>query len=77
MDPILIHSYAEQNLGDDMFIKCLCNRYPSIKFYIFCNECYTKAFDTIPNLIVLENKSNYDNSIEFSAQVILGGSVFR
>jgi colanic acid/amylovoran biosynthesis protein len=50
---IFIYSYAQLNLGDDLFIKILCNRYPETKFYIICNKKSSVPFKKIPNLKVI------------------------
>lgn len=50
MKKVLIYAYTKLNLGDDLFIKILCNRYPNVKFYIFTIYQYSKSFNKIQNL---------------------------
>lgn len=75
MKKVLIHAYAEKNLGDDMFIEYLCTRYPSVSFYIFCHDCYCTAFRAIDNINILNPNKTYSN-LKFCLQIIIGGSIF-
>ena len=40
MKKILIKAYAQLNLGDDLFIKMLCERYKDTEFYLFATPEY-------------------------------------
>ncbi|HPF83773.1 MAG TPA: hypothetical protein PLV83_06400, partial [Bacilli bacterium] len=42
--------YANKNLGDDLFIKIICERYPNIRFTIFVDSSYKDTFNDIKNL---------------------------
>lgn len=75
MKKVFIHAYTEQNLGDDMFIEYLCNRYPTVDFYIFCKNCYETALSKISNLNILKH-TEYHFSTDFYLQIIIGGSIF-
>jgi colanic acid/amylovoran biosynthesis protein len=50
---ILIYAYTALNLGDDLFVKILCNRYPESKFYIFCTKNVATPFKNIDNLTII------------------------
>lgn len=50
MKNIMINAYTRLNLGDDLFIKILCDRYPKSKFEIICNKKYSISFRCIKNL---------------------------
>lgn len=50
---IFIYAYTNMNLGDDLFIKMLCDRYPDTKFYIACSLSKQEAFINITNLTVI------------------------
>src|SRR5699024_7019939 len=63
MKKILIRVYSATNLGDDLFIKILCNRYPSHKFYIIADKKHSKPFKSIPNLKVINHASFIDKVI--------------
>lgn len=48
----MIRAYTEFNLGDDLFIKILCERYPDTQFVVIGSKDYNLAFKDIPNLKV-------------------------
>lgn len=50
MKKILVDGYWNGNLGDDLFLKTLCERYPNQDFYIFCSKDKQKFFLNIPNI---------------------------
>ncbi|MGL5703248.1 MAG: polysaccharide pyruvyl transferase family protein [Cetobacterium sp.] len=56
MKKILIKAYAQMNLGDDLFIKMLCERYKETEFYLYATPEYEnlKGIDT-ENLNILYN----------------------
>lgn len=49
----LIRAYSAINLGDDLFIKILCDRYPDHQFYIISSKLNSTPFLKIPNLTVI------------------------
>lgn len=53
---ILISAYISGNLGDDLFVKILCERYQSTQFYLIGEKKYKKIFEKIPNLCYIEEK---------------------
>lgn len=53
MKKIYIYAYNRTNLGDDIFVKILCNRYPNTKFVMQCQIKHSKAFSQIVNLKVV------------------------
>jgi len=59
----LIRAYSATNLGDDLFIKILCDRYPRQKFYIIADKKHSKPFETISNLKVINPVSFIDKII--------------
>ncbi|MGL5377345.1 MAG: polysaccharide pyruvyl transferase family protein [Cetobacterium sp.] len=58
MKKILIKAYAHFNLGDDLFIKMLCERYSDTQFYLYATPQYEelKGIDS-ENLNLLSNNS--------------------
>ena len=48
-----IKAYSYLNLGDDLFVKILCDRYPDTKFKIVTHYLYKSAFEKIENLEVI------------------------
>lgn len=53
MKRVYIHAYLQGNLGDDLFVRILCERYPSVLFYIYADESYNIRFRDIPNCKVI------------------------
>lgn len=47
---VFIKAYIRMNLGDDLFVKILCDRYPRVIFKIVCLAKYVNALKKIPNL---------------------------
>jgi len=50
---IFIYAYTNLNLGDDLFIKILCDQYPFTKFYIVSSVSKSSALYKIENLGVI------------------------
>lgn len=50
MKNCFIGFYDNLNLGDDLFIKTFCLRYPKTNFKICVNKSYKDVFNDIPNL---------------------------
>src|SRR4051794_27186100 len=65
---ILIYAYTNINLGDDLFIKILCERYPNADFLLIASHQYKTIFKSINNLTV---KSNYLYPIAIKLQNLL------
>lgn len=49
MKRILLMACIEKNIGDDLFIRLICERYPDVDFYISEKANYSKL-NSIPNL---------------------------
>ncbi|MDT3425167.1 colanic acid/amylovoran biosynthesis protein [Paenibacillus forsythiae] len=52
MKSIMIHAYTKLNLGDDLFIKVLCERYPDTRFILPARKEYKQCLAQLPNLTV-------------------------
>jgi len=63
---VFIKVYAELNLGDDLFIKILLERYKNCTFYLEANSYYNQVFKDYNNIIVFkkENKYNLINKVK-------------
>ncbi|MBR3512103.1 MAG: polysaccharide pyruvyl transferase family protein [Clostridia bacterium] len=80
---VLILAYARKNIGDDLFIKMLLDRYPTVDFFIKANtkEYFTWFTDTYKNLTVLigadtDVELNNSNVTDYDAYIYVGGSIF-
>ena len=47
---IFIYAYIAGNLGDDLMVRCLCERYPKEQFVLCADGYYAGAFRDIKNL---------------------------
>ncbi|KGE19755.1 polysaccharide pyruvyl transferase family protein [Paenibacillus wynnii] len=65
MKKILIYAYTEFNLGDDLFIKVLCERYPDTPFAILAPGKYKLSFKDLKNLRVYASDSIWIRGINF------------
>lgn len=54
MKKILVHAYCKQNIGDDMFVLSLADRYPDVLFYIRLEDEFKKAFEDRKNIIRID-----------------------
>lgn len=54
---MMINAYTEFNLGDDLFIKVLCERYPDTRFMIIAPRLYKLVFKDLTNLKVYASDS--------------------
>ncbi len=59
MKKVFIHAYAAGNLGDDLLIRILCERYPRVQFRIFADHTYKERFKDICNLSVYSPEDRY------------------
>ena len=87
MKKIFLYTYAHRNLGDDLFIKTICDRYPNTEFYMECLPEFATPFKKIANLNIIKKNLFFKVSNKFlsirlkkirecDATVILGGSMF-
>lgn len=75
MKKVFLHTYSEQNLGDDMFVKYICDRYQHVEFYIVCKAPFKRAFLNISNLIIFST-NDFLKDTNFDLQIFIGGSIF-
>ena len=56
MKNILVNAYLEKNLGDDLFLKILFDRYPNVKWFIDTTDyTYKEVFKNYKNVDVIKN----------------------
>ncbi|WP_179879718.1 polysaccharide pyruvyl transferase family protein [Priestia megaterium] len=73
---ILVDAYVEKNLGDDLFLKILFDRYPSqVEWFVTCDsEDELKAFETYTNVKGFNKKIHKYK--DFDGVINIGGSIF-
>lgn len=80
MKKIFVMAYLRNNLGDDLFILDLINRYPDVEFYIEVIDLkYAKAFEKKKNIKVSVNeKENFEkiDVYKYDGYIYIGGSIF-
>ena len=91
MKKVLIDAYLEKNLGDDLFVKILLDKYPNVKWYINAQKKYSDIFKKYNNVKILNDSilrriiNRFDitkkisikiQSIKYDAIMIIGGSLF-
>lgn len=59
---ILIKLYANLNLGDDLFLKILLERYPNVKFILPAPDEYKDIFKNYSNLEIVKDAYNFEPS---------------
>ncbi|WP_284139018.1 polysaccharide pyruvyl transferase family protein [Virgibacillus sp. LDC-1] len=60
MKKIMIYAYTQFNLGDDLFIKLLCERYPSVQFLLYAPKKYELLFKQCINLTVYPSDTPFE-----------------
>lgn len=65
MDYIFINAYTNFNLGDDLFVKILCERYPQNRFILFAPKRYKITFKNNNNLIILPQDNLVVRTVNF------------
>lgn len=77
---IFILAYAKANLGDDLFIYMLLNKYPNVQFYINIeNPKHAKLFENFSNIVIYNEKEKNltkENAKDYDGYIYVGGSVF-
>jgi len=76
---VLLDVFIDLNLGDDVFLETLLNRYKNVNFYCFDNKKWEKeemGYDKYKNLFFLPISFSLIKSDSFDAYIIMGGDMF-
>ncbi|MGG4179456.1 polysaccharide pyruvyl transferase family protein [Virgibacillus pantothenticus] len=57
MKNVMLYAYTHYNLGDDLFIKTICERYPNTNFLLLAPKGYCKTFSNLNNLKIINSDS--------------------
>src|SRR5690625_1172708 len=76
MKKVMIYAYMALNLGDDLFIKVLCERYPQTQFYIVAPKIYQRVFQYLSNLKVIPRESFIRRGLNGITKTIFGKQLF-
>lgn len=74
---MLVFAYCEVNLGDDLFLKMLFERYKNVEWYVIesNNELITKIFRDY-DVRLISRKDYLKNIFQFDGMINIGGSIF-
>lgn len=54
---VFVNAYLKGNLGDDLFVKILVEKYPDTMFYIYANQQYCGFLNSYDNVCVIDNNT--------------------
>lgn len=57
MNKVFLFAYDKINLGDDLFIRNITERYPDTRFYLLTTQNNRKVFENVKNLKILDKYS--------------------
>ncbi|WP_415654037.1 polysaccharide pyruvyl transferase family protein, partial [Salinicoccus roseus] len=60
-----MNAYTNFNLGDDLFIKVLCERYPETNFLIYAPEEYKYTFKNIDNILIFPSNKLFNRIFNY------------
>lgn len=73
---VFVHAFLAANLGDDLFVRLLCARYPQVDFTVAATDDYRSRFADIPNLTV-HPTGDFEALVRSSDAVVhIGGCCF-
>ncbi len=59
-----LQAYDKVNLGDDLFIRFLVNRYPKVQFYMWSDKVNKENFKDLQNLHILNREGWFPNLLQ-------------
>lgn len=59
MKKAFIYAYDHINLGDDLFVRALVNRYPMVQFFLWSDQKNISVFQDCKNLKIIDKNSRY------------------
>ncbi len=81
MKKVLILGYVKKNLGDDLFISMLLNRYPYVQFELYVSSLeYVEPFKKYKNIkFVIKdiNQKNMPDVNKYMGGIYIAGSIFQ
>lgn len=77
MKKVMVYAYTAFNLGDDLFIKILTDRYQDTKFILYAPRQYKNSFKYNKNIIIFPNDYFIIKVFDFICRKTIGYSLFR
>ena len=65
MKKIFLYAYDHINLGDDLFIETIANRYPDTEIYFWTNAQNQKVFKEQKNLKIVDENSTKTKILKY------------
>lgn len=59
MKKIFLYAYDRRNLGDDLFVHTIVQRYPKAQFYMWSDKENRETYACLPNLKVIDRDSKW------------------
>lgn len=72
---VMLNAYIQGNLGDDLMIMELCERYPQTHFYLTGKSCYESTFSKIANIHYIKNDTRIHRLIGGALRRLLGNQL--
>ncbi|MFZ7942506.1 polysaccharide pyruvyl transferase family protein [Neobacillus sp. 19] len=76
MKKIMVYAYTHFNLGDDLFIKMLCERYPNVRFFLYAPGKYKNNFSNVKNIRIIPIESITFRAINYISRILKIGYLF-
>lgn len=74
---VMIYAYTNFNLGDDLFIKILCERYPKTQFILYAPFQYKYSFNMYKNITVYSSSNFFVRLFNYSMRKMKVGTTLR
>ncbi|MGI8385429.1 polysaccharide pyruvyl transferase family protein [Robertmurraya sp. P23] len=75
---VAIDAYFNNNLGDDLFLDLLLNRYKNVQFDFLVKDPEScQAFKDHPQVRFISRKTVLLNLVSYDAYILIGGSLFQ
>ena len=80
MKKILLIGYMKKNLGDDLFLSLIANRYKNYKIDIYCSKAFIEPFINAKHVKFINEDFFRNNNIDldqYALCIYVGGSIFK
>lgn len=75
---IIVEAYLDNNLGDDIMIKIMVDKFPEHQFFLYSDSTVVqKTFENIKNLSVKNTNQRKKDLKNIDAYIKIGGSIFQ
>lgn len=67
---VMIYAYTNFNLGDDLFIKILCERYPETQFYLYAPSNYKYSLKNMKNITLYPSDKILNRLVNYGIKIL-------